>query len=294
MKNHRLIKYGEKNGKIIHISKVDNGLKSGCVCPACGERLVAKKGKTGKPQEHFAHYNKDNCKYGYETTLHYAAKELLEKEKKILLPYRKNQINTFNLNGLLYWKYKNERIGIIEDRIYNLTNIISEKKLHNIIPDIKAKINGREILIEIAVTHKIDEEKKKKLDKIGIPTIEINLSGLKDNFSERDLYLNVVENTKNKEWIFNPKDENTIYDLQNSFDTIYENLKGIVVTKMIKGYKNNPKIFDCDNPLIGKTVSLFDCKKCLYNLVTYEFNVVCGFNNYNRIVEIIKRSTANK
>jgi len=293
MKSHGLIKYGKKDGKEIHISKVESGLKSGCVCLACGEKLVAKKGKSGKPQEHFAHYNKDNCKYGYETTLHYAAKELLEKEKKIILPYRKKIIKTLNLNGLLNWKYKNEQIGVIEDRIYNLTNISSEKRLHNIVPDIKALINGKEILIEIAVTHKIDEDKKIKLDKIGIPTIEINLSGLKDNFTDRDLYMNVIENTKNKKWIYNTKDENTINDLQNIFADIYENLKGLFVTKMIKGYKNNPQIFDCDNPLVGKTVNLYDCRKCQYNLATYEFNVVCGFNNYKEIVRIIEKSTAN-
>lgn len=293
MKNHRLIKYAQKNGKEIHISKVESGLKSGCICLACGEKLIAKKGELAKPQEHFAHHNIENCKYGYETTLHYEAKAILESEKKITLPFRKNIIKTSNLNGLLYWKYQDNQLGVIEDRIFDLTNITSEMKLHNIIPDIKALINGREILIEIAVTHKICEEKKQKLDKIGIPTIEINLSGLKNDFTDSELSLNVIENTKNKKWIYNVKDENIIYELKNSFDSIYEDLKGLIVTKMIKGYKNNPKIFDCNNPLIGKSVNLVDCRKCDYNLATYDHNVVCGFNNYKEIVKVIEKSTDN-
>lgn len=289
----RLIKYGKKDGKEFHISKVESGLACGCVCLACGEKLVAKKGKSGKPQDHFAHHNKDNCSYGYETALHYEAKEILEKEKKIFLPYRSKRIQTSDLNGLLYWEFTNYRLGVIKDRVFYLTNITSEKKLHNIIPDIKAQINGREILIEIAVTHKVDEEKRLKLDKIKTPTIEINLSGLKDNFTDTELYLNVIEKTKNKEWIYNKKDENLKSELRNSLNRICKDIQSLKVTKMIKGHKNNPRIFDCDDPLRGRNVSLFNCQKCSFNLATYEYNILCGFTNYKDIVEIIKKHNQN-
>ena len=36
--------YGLKEGKLLHISEVPRGLACGCVCPACGDRLVARQG----------------------------------------------------------------------------------------------------------------------------------------------------------------------------------------------------------------------------------------------------------
>ena len=40
--------YALKDGVITHISKVESGLACGCVCPACGEKLIAKKGNIVK------------------------------------------------------------------------------------------------------------------------------------------------------------------------------------------------------------------------------------------------------
>ena len=73
-----------KNGIITSVDDVESGLKCGCVCPACGEPLVAKKG--AKRIHHFAHQSGHNCEYGYESSLHLAAKEILSKSQKIILP----------------------------------------------------------------------------------------------------------------------------------------------------------------------------------------------------------------
>lgn len=76
--------YGLKDGKLVHISEVDKGKKCGCVCPACDSPLIAKKGE--KTIHHFAHDKKYICNNGVETALHIAAKDMLEKEKRIHLP----------------------------------------------------------------------------------------------------------------------------------------------------------------------------------------------------------------
>ena len=76
--------YALQNGSIVNISDVESGLKCSCVCPACGERLVAKKGD--KMMHHFAHYSGANCAYGYESSLHLAAKDILSRAKKMTLP----------------------------------------------------------------------------------------------------------------------------------------------------------------------------------------------------------------
>ena len=76
--------YALKDGKAVHISEVESGLKCGCVCPACGEKLVAKKGD--RVAHHFAHYSGHTCEYGFESSLHLAAKDIISKAKKFVIP----------------------------------------------------------------------------------------------------------------------------------------------------------------------------------------------------------------
>lgn len=76
--------YAIKDGAGISIEDVESGLKCGCVCPACGEPLVAKKGT--KVMHHFAHHSGSTCEYGYETSLHLMAKDILLRTKKITIP----------------------------------------------------------------------------------------------------------------------------------------------------------------------------------------------------------------
>lgn len=65
--------YALKNGKTVHISEVESGLKCECICPACGEALIARKGK--KVIHHFAHKSTEECEYGYQTSLHLVARK---------------------------------------------------------------------------------------------------------------------------------------------------------------------------------------------------------------------------
>ena len=76
--------YALKEGKPVSIVDVESGLRCNCICPACGEQLVAKKGK--KMTHHFSHYFETNCSSGYETSLHIAAKDILSKAGKMVIP----------------------------------------------------------------------------------------------------------------------------------------------------------------------------------------------------------------
>lgn len=77
---HLNLIYALKDGLTTHISEVERGLKCGCTCPACGEKLIAKKGQY--VTHHFAHQASKDCEYGYESSLHFAAKEILSQSKK--------------------------------------------------------------------------------------------------------------------------------------------------------------------------------------------------------------------
>ena len=52
----------------------ENGLKCGCICQSCKDKMIDKKGKI--KSYHFAHYNKD-CGLAGETALHLNYKEII-------------------------------------------------------------------------------------------------------------------------------------------------------------------------------------------------------------------------
>jgi len=65
--------YGERDGVLVHISDVARGIDCGCVCPACGVPLIARKGESKRP--HFAHASDVGC--SRETLLHVLGKRVL-------------------------------------------------------------------------------------------------------------------------------------------------------------------------------------------------------------------------
>ena len=163
MTTHSKLIYARKDGNIVSIDEVQSGKDCGCVCPACGDELIARKGE--KRMHHFAHRSNEDCEYGYESSLHLAAKDILSRSEKMVIPpvYVK-----FPQSGkskeLLYLKKE-----IPVDRVE------LEKRFDDIIPDIVVYSGDEHFFIEIYVTHPIDDEKLKKLKEKKISTIEIDL-----------------------------------------------------------------------------------------------------------------------
>ena len=153
-----------KDGMTIYIEDAASGLKCGCVCPACGEPLVAKKGK--KMMHHFAHCTGNTCEYGYESSLHLAAKEILSHSKRITLPA-----------AYVTFPNSNKKKELVHGaREIQIDRIELEKRLGDIIPDLVIYAGGEQFLVEIYVTHRIDDEKLSKIIKADISTVEVDLS----------------------------------------------------------------------------------------------------------------------
>lgn len=195
MKKQNMI-YALKQSVPVHISDVESGLKCGCTCPACGESLIARKGT--KVTHHFAHKSTVECEYGYQTSLHLAAKEIIAANKQIRVPS-------------LYLTFPGtyRRILLEEEQVINVSEVILEKKISDIIPDILLVTDIGRIIVEIFVTHEIDDEKKKKIKRLDIPTIEINLSKMDRDITKESLCEELLYNSENKEWIYNGKREET-------------------------------------------------------------------------------------
>lgn len=83
--------------------------------------------------------------------------------------------------------------------------VTEEKRLSDIIPDLICKIGGHALLVEIAVTHFVDETKREKVRAMGLACIEIDLSSIVAVWNWDSLKNAVIDGIAYKEWIANPR-----------------------------------------------------------------------------------------
>lgn len=172
-----------KNGEVVYVDDVKNGKACECFCPGCHQQLVAKNKGTDKTH-HFAHKNKDNdCEHGYQSALHYMAKDLFTEMKELVF-IKKGKIE----------KYKIDSVEI-------------EHRLDSIIPDILVTCDGKQFIVEIFVTHAVDEEKKVKIKQMMISAIEINVSHLQKEKVDKEILRTELTNTENYSWIYDADDD---------------------------------------------------------------------------------------
>lgn len=166
-----------KDGKLIYIEDAKNGLKCECFCPACKQALVAKNG--GKKREHhFAHLNVVECEHGYQSALHYMAKDI----------FLELQYLTF---------VKNEK-----PVQYKIDSVELECKVDEVIPDIYIICDGKRFFVEIYVTHAVDDKKKQKIQDMRISAIEIDLSRFHHEMITKEELREELANPKNFSWIY--------------------------------------------------------------------------------------------
>jgi hypothetical protein len=178
------------DGALTHVSLVHSGLACGCTCPACDAPLVAKKGAL--KLHHFAHAKAASCPSSVETALHIAAKEILERRKQIFLPV---------VEAKLY----SRRFSLIlaPEQAYDLDHVQLERRVGSVTPDVLAYIRGRALAIEIRVTHAVDKAKTAHFRKLGLSTVEIDLSRAPRTFTLEELEPLVIGAGNHKSWVFN-------------------------------------------------------------------------------------------
>ena len=195
MTTHSKLIYALKDGNIVSIDDVPSGKDCGCVCPACGNKLWARKGE--QRMHHFAHEPHTHCEYGYESSLHLAAKVILSRSKKMVIP---PVYVEFPQSG------KPEELLYPEKKI-PVDRVELEKHFDDIIPDIVVYSGDKYFFIEIYVTHPIDDEKLKKLKEKNISTIEIDLSKIKRDISVVELSDILLNSNSQKSWKYHTESE---------------------------------------------------------------------------------------
>lgn len=150
------------DGSHVHISEVPSGLKCDCICPACGLRLAAHKGR--KLAHNFHHVNGQACAGARETNAHVWAKKVLEARKEIWIPAGVATAGK-------------ERMPAFPAQLFKFDDAWLEKREGSIVPDVVLKAGERELIVEIRVTHPCDDIKIAKIRQQGTSALEIDLSG---------------------------------------------------------------------------------------------------------------------
>lgn len=282
-----ILPFGLKNGELVHISEVAKGLACGCVCPSCNHSLVARKGE--KVLHHFAHHKGKECEGGLETALHIAAKKILEKHKKIVLP-----------EVFVDMRNKNSPDWRISREVQlNLDEVKLESSQQGIIPDVFVHVQGKSLMIEITVTHKTGDEKVLKARKQNVSILEINLEHFERDFSIEELENEIIYNTSNKKWLLNIKAEKLkeVAYLKSERKVF----KGETTPNCPKGLEHYKRYIETTSDMdwfeVQKLDWNLDCSKCEFCFDidhNKETTVFClGKNqikNLNKLIEVIKNS----
>ncbi len=163
------VPFGLKDGRLYEPLQVERGLACSCTCLGCGARLVAKHAPSGKVRPHFAHDKESDCSTGRETALHLAAKQLIGDRNAIYFP----PLDVM-ARGRVGWL--DERIcteSVVHTELRELTKVVPESLLGRTRPDLLVTSGGQAVIVEIAVTHFVDDQKKSKLAALCLPAIEV-------------------------------------------------------------------------------------------------------------------------
>lgn len=207
------IPFGVKSGVLVSVAEVDSGLSCGCVCPACGRALQARKGH--KVAHYFAHNPSDDssdCETALETAIHLMAKQILSEAKAIFLP----KLSIRELQHDFDQKPHRLTEVVTEERGVTFDWIDVERQLDDIRPDLIGYVDGKPLVIEIYVAHKCDREKVRKLRERGLFAIEVDLSKLRYTVTREELVKLLLSGGENKKWLSHPEAPATKRRLRSS------------------------------------------------------------------------------
>ncbi len=221
--------YGLRDGQLWHISQVATGLACGCKCPGCGALLVARNAAGNVKVAHFAHYQALECTTGLQTAIHLAAKDIIAQHRQLCLPgmsgylpftpafwasfsfdaqpYADELYDALGFTGTEYISssYEADSYYHFPARLVALDEVVLEKRTGNIIPDIMVRTGTKWLLVEVAVTHFVDAEKRAKIRAMGLPAIEIDLSKIRRDIDRSDLEELIIRGEQHKQWLNNPE-----------------------------------------------------------------------------------------
>lgn len=152
-----------ENGRLIHIYAAQQGVDY--ECPDCGGRMCPVQGAV--KAWHWRHIADGGwcgySGYGSETVAHLAAKEILERDRWLLVPPGRARAGK-----------REYSVPGVPGGVVRFTEVLVEQARGSIRPDLIGVLEGgRELLIEVCVTHRVDSGKRAEIERLGVPCVEI-------------------------------------------------------------------------------------------------------------------------
>jgi len=190
----------ESDHRVYEPRAVPLGKLCGCICPGCRQPVIAKHCMAGKRAPHFAHTPGSDCSSGYETAVHLAAKQLIESRRIVMFPALVTSIAVTDATGYIHRPTK--QLAAAGRR--TLTEVAVEETLGQIRPDVRVEATELgTILVEVAVTHFVDQTKLARIAALGYGAIEIDLSKVRDaTFAALETAL--FDDPAQTKWLYHP------------------------------------------------------------------------------------------
>lgn len=206
------VPFGLREGRAWAPAEVAKGKACDCVCPGCHAPLSAKAQNSRRKRPHFAHLVDMGCTTGRETGIHLRAKQLIAERRRLLLPtwmgspqMTPNPPLEQDISG--YW---HQGRGVdVPERWGTLNEVRLEHRMGAFTPDVLAVEDEEALLIEVRVTHAVDEPKLEWARSAGYRMLEIDLSRL-DRNTPHDIEAfeqAVLSDSRNRHWIAHPAAE---------------------------------------------------------------------------------------
>lgn len=178
----------DANGRVVSISEVERGLGCGCRCIECDESVIARKGR--QRMHHFSHASQAvPCEVMPESFLHRYAKQVVKENLGLQLPPQPGHIP--NSEDQSSW--------------WGFESVKEELWMGDFRPDLVAELSDGPLLIEFACTSFVGDEKQARIERLGIRTVEIDLSGL-DVMPSSDSLLEIkraiLHDATLKQWLY--------------------------------------------------------------------------------------------
>lgn len=204
------VPFGLKDGRVWAPAEVAKGKACGCLCPGCHGPLVAKAQESRRKRPHFAHLTDTDCQTGRETGIHLRAKQLIAERQQLVIPAwigdlvdMPNPPHARDDGGRLHWGRQIDHPA----RRVELRDIEVERSFGTYQPDVCAHDETGELLIEVRVTHAVDDRKAARVQMQGHRMVEVDLSRL-DRNTPHDLAAfeqAVIFDPANRSWISCPE-----------------------------------------------------------------------------------------
>lgn len=219
MSTHDKIGYGLREGQLVHVSQVGRGLACGCVCAACLQPLVAKKGEV--KQHHFAHQRDAQCLGAAETVLHLLSKELFASMCSITLPRY-----DFHLQRAMpYGQLVSVQAIVVKGGLARIDSVQTEQREVGFVPDVTLNCGPKLLIVEIAVTHKVERNKLRHIRRNNVPAVEIQLARTDALLNRKELQEKLQHDLASKTWLFHPKQRDAEQDFFRKLRLAFANLR---------------------------------------------------------------------